>query len=498
MRRPTAIGLLASFVAACGGGDSAAPIPPAVVGKRVVFVANTREPYPEPAGELWVTDTAGTEGSPELMYALATSSTLQLDAPFITNGGDWFGVRQPSGTLFAPACPASMYIVETTSGVPTQFLSDPGTCVHEFAFTPIANEMAMRLSLPGGTGAKFAGTTVDAFPNSIYAMDSVPGGNSGTVARFAFTHDGEYPVWTEASGLYSSPAFGIGSGPNQRSSDVPSSFAMGRIGAVHYAVYVAPGTTRFRITNMTPSVAVPQSQAFLTNALPGGGDAIGAYAVSPDGAHLLYEAQIGGDWQLWLVPLAAPLTEVQVDATAPYPTSSQTVSTLGSRSRFAFNTNGGRFAWVGDAGASDLRVYAADVSAPTTATALTPAGLFPYQFLAWADTTTVVFGENAVSSGGGYETDLRVVSVLSPLTTDLITPSPFAGDEAMGAIAMDVCSDGTVVYLTYQAIGGTGPSWQYTTLRAADPANPTGQHKITPTYGSMNSPVAGITAFTCD
>jgi hypothetical protein len=492
------LGFVVAALAACGGdsGSSTTP-PPPVVGKRVVYTANTVDPGAPT--ELWVTDTAGNAQSPTRIAGTLGGTTTRIDRPFVSAGGDYLGARFAPYGAGAAGCPASMTIFNTATGVATigYPLSD-GACLHELEFNPPGNAFGMRFSFAGASGPNFATTTTSHFPTTIFTQDTTSGVQTGgTVQRFRWTLDGNTPTWTEASGLYSSMSSGPGSILSLRSADVPPDYRVGQIAGLPYAVYVAPGETRFRITNLVPFTA--QSQAYLTNALAGG-DALGAFELSPDGAHMLYEVRISGVWQLWLVSLAAPLGEQRVDAAAPLIGASRATEPSGSdRAMYEFNTDSTRFAWSGDVGGGSLRLNTATVAAPTVATILTPNTEGPFVQLFWSDPNTVVYGDfNFGLPGPLRPHSLRTVSIGAPLTTvPLYDASVNESDNYLWAA--DMCSDGTVVYETFNVVFTTGgDSWQFNGLFAVHPSDPGGLRRITPWYGNLGNGVAGVFEFDCE
>lgn len=459
---------------------------------RVVYTANTVNPG-RPT-ELWVTDTGGNAQSIAMVAGTVGGSTTRLDQPFVSAGDGYLGARFADYNNTGDGCPASMTIIASAAGtVSSGFPLTGSACVHELEFDPTGTALAMRFKFAGASGANLATTTTSAFPSTIFTVDTNAGVQTGgTVQRFRWSIDGSTPTWTEAGGLYSSPGSGAGSTANLRSTDVPADHQVGQIAGVPHAVYVAPGETRFRITGMSPFA--PQNQAYLTNALAGG-DTLGAFTLSPDGSLMLYEAQISGAWQLWLVSLAAPLAEQRVDAAAPLIAS----SLANSRTRFAFNTDNTRFVWSGDVGGGSVRLNTATVAAPTVATVLTPATEVPYYWLMWSDPTTVVYAEwNFGLPGPLTPHSLRTVSVSAPLATvPLFSASVAESDNYLFGVEM--CSDGTIVYGTSQTIFDTnGNGWRFSGLFAVHPANPGGLRAITPWYGNLGNGIFGVSEIDCE
>jgi hypothetical protein len=486
-----------AMLVACGGSDSGGGSlpPPPVVGKRVVFTANTFDE--SLLNELWVTHTNGTANTPTRV-AHFPGISVRLDQPFVAPGGAYYGARRAAYGNAVTGCPASMHIFATAnSTVNTDYPIGGSACLHELGFNAAGNALAMRFSFAGASGANLATTTVSAFPNTIYTVDTnalVQTG--GTVQQFKYSPDGNYPVWTEATGLYSTLGSGAGGTANLRSADTPAAFEVGQIAGVPYAVYIAPGETRFRITNLVPLAA--QSQSYLTNALAGG-DTLGAWKLSPDGAHLLYEAQVSGAWQLRLVSLTAPLAEQRVDGSAPLIASSIGNTAGSSETVFAFNTDGTRFAWSGDVGGSSVRLNSATVAAPTIGTVLTPADQGLFYYLDWSDPTTLVYAEwNFGMPGPLRPVGLFTVSVNSPqITAPLYNASVPDSSHYLGTF--DICDDGTVVYSTRRLFYSTdGDTWVFNGLFAVHPATPGALRAITPYYGDFFNQVTGIGEFDCE
>lgn len=500
MRELAFAAIVVAALASCGG-DDAAPLPP-VVGKRVVYTANTQTR--SQAMELWVTDTAGSATTPSRVYSHLLGSSSRIDQPFVSPGGAYFGGRdaiESGGTVSSfgvIGCPASLRIFTVATGaVNSGYPVSGNACLHELKFNPAGGALAMRFSFAGANGANLATTTTSDFPNTIFTVDT----NShvqtgGTVQRFRWSIDGNVPTWTETSGLYSASGSGFGAATILRSSDVPVDYQVGQIANIPYAVYVAPGETRFRITNLTPFAA--QSQTYLTNALAGG-DALGAWSLSPDGAHLLYEVRISGVWQLWLVSLAAPLAEQRVDAAAPLIASSIGTSANAYKTVFGFNPDNTRFVWSGDVGGGSVRLNTATVAAPTVATVLTPATESPYEWLIWSDANTVVYGEWDFGLPGPlHPVSMRTVSISAPLVTvPLFSASVSESDNYV--FDVDMCSDGTIVYATSNTVFTTnGDSWTFNGLFAVHPNAPGDLRRITPWYGNFNDGVFGISDFDCE
>ncbi len=412
--RATGAALLAALVFACGSDDGAVTVPPAL-GMRVIYIADSAD---APGRfQAYAADTGSTTQQVTKISRHVDADEVLSD-PIMSLDERYLGVRVAD----AVGCRARYEFVDTTDGQPMNTLRGSDHCGHRLEFNPAGGNLALRVTLFGETGPRLVlADTPDA--NTVFSIDT-----DGTVSRFHFAGSGATIAWTEAGGLFSSTTATVGSFGQFRSADTPTAFAVTFDGA--NAVYVAPGETRFRRAVITPGA--PLSETYLTAALALG-DTLGEYALSPDGTQLLYVAVIGGDPQLWLVPLAAPLTEQRVDS-APFPTAGP------SQPKFAWNTDGTRFAWFGDAGGSDFRVYNATLAAPTTAVVLTPTGQTPYALLAWSNASTVVY--DSYDIGFGLST-LRSVAVGTPLTTVALSP---VATLAPGVDALVVCGDGTLVY----------------------------------------------------
>lgn len=409
--------LLAAAVFACGTDDGAVTVPPAL-GMRVIYIADSAD---APGRfQAYAADTGSTTQQVTKISRHVDADEVLSD-PIMSLDERYLGVRVAD----AVGCRARYEFVDTTTGLPMNTLRGNDHCGHRLEFNPAGGNLALRVTLLGETGPRLVlADTPDA--DTVFSIDT--GITGGTVADYRFSGDGSRIAWAEAGGLFSSTTFTVGSFGQFRSTDTPTAFAVTFDGA--NAVYVAPGETRFRRTVITPGAAL--SETYLTAAMAIG-DTLGDYALSPDGTQLLYVAVIGGDPQLWLVPLAAPLTEQRVDS-APFPTAGP------SQPKFAWNTDGTRFAWFGDAGGSDFRVYGATLAAPTTAVVLTPTGQAPYALLAWSNASTVVY--DSYDIGFGLST-LRSVAVGTPLTTVALSP---VATLAPGVDALVVCGDGTLVY----------------------------------------------------
>jgi hypothetical protein len=480
---------------ACGGGDDGSSSAP-VLGKRVVFTANTTGP--QVPNEIWVTDTAGTPQSPSMLARITLVGTTRVERPFVSPGGAYLGARVAHYSISTPTdgCPAAMHIFSAATNVVTADYPLGGSaCAHELEFSPNGANFALRFAFAGATGANLAAQPTSFFPATMVTVDTNAAVQTGgTVQLSRWSLDGNTIAWTEAGGLYSSPGSGGGSA-HLRSTDVPASFVVGQLAAVPYAVYVAPGETRLRITNLDPLAA--QSQAYLTNVL-GAGDTIGALKLSPDGSLLLYEARIAGAWQLWMVALAAPLTEQRVDTVAPIVTTSQEDSFNGHRTRYAFSPDNTRFAWSGNTGGGVQQVLAAAVATPANATILTPATERVYRDFFWSDADTLVYGEWGFGTGFSTGIHARTVSLNAPLSTAALW-SASVGDSDRTYDSMSLCGDGTVVYMTSNIIASTaGDSWRFSGLYAVDPNAPASLRQITPVYGNFNTSPYGVSAFDCE
>ncbi len=456
--RATGAALLAALVFACGSDDAAVTVPPAI-GMRVVYLADSAD---APGRfQAYAADTGSTS-------AMVTKISRHVDAdevmsdPIMSLDERYLGARVADAT----GCRARYEFVDTTTGLPMNTLRGNDHCGHRLEFNPAGGNLALRVTLFGETGPRLVlADTPDA--NTVFSIDT--GITGGTVADYRFSGDGSRIAWTEAGGLFSSTTFTVGSFGQIRSVDTPAAFAVTFDGA--NAVYVAPGETRLRRTVITPGAGL--SETYLTAAL-GVGDTLGEYALSPDGTQLLYIAVIGGDPQLWLVPLAAPLTEQRVD-TAPFPTAGPSLP------RFAWNSDGTRFAWFGDAGGNDIRVHGATLAAPTTAVVLTPAGQVPFDLIGWRDATIVVY--DSYDIGFGLST-LRSVAVGVPLTTVALSP---IGVIAPGVDAFVVCGDGTLVY-RYR--GDPGAIGAFDALYSAQAMDANSVQRITPQYPATISGIA--------
>lgn len=461
-------------LASCGGDDPAPLDVPAASGMRVVYAAATNASDPD-RESLFAADTgAPLTGNTRLFQlaadARASFATVSLD-------GRYYGALiQSDGT----SCPTVLKLVDQDDGETWKFMGDQD-CVHSIRWGATGTAVALNYTPKNASSASLAIGSVPGFESALATVSTqMPSMSSG--GAYAFSGDGQVIAWAEDSGLFVSDDFVGGQFPsvaNARSADSPGGIRVSADGT--FAVYRAPGEMRFRVTDLT--YGAPQSSSYLTAALAPG-DTLTAFVLSPNDTHLLYSATVGGQDQLWLVALTAPLTEQRVDGTAS--------GDLGLGSiLFAFNSTGTRFAWIGTDGNPVYRVFQATVAAPTTTVALTPTTQNVAAQLAWTGADTLVYTTYEAVNIGDV---LRSVMVTAPLATVALSNT---AARVPGVDRLTVCSDGTVVYQLHDRAGLAVPEAPSTST-ALYAAVPMVAASGTLLAGPIMTPARGIGVFACE
>ncbi len=478
LRSPLSL-LVLCAIAACGGGDSdsVALLPP--IGKRVIYIADTNGSDNSFSGdEVWVADTGSTTQSVKRIDGGLTVAQY-ADYPFVIGSGSaaHLGFRVVGDEL--DNCPSRLVLVPTTGGARVRY--DLG-CMHEVESASTTGMFAIRATIgdsPSALPTIFTAQTSNS--TTVFQVGPVPAIPPTTVNSFHISSDGSTLAYLADDGLWAAPMATVGVVSVQVNTDLPLSMLLTPNGSA--AIYVKPGETQYRLVPLNGG-----APTLLTNAL-GGGDSLDDIAkLSPDGTQLLYVAAIGGERQLWLVALGAPLGEQRVDSAASL--------LIQNASRFAFSPDSARFVWTGDPtglpfviGASDGRLFGATVAAPTTTIALTPSATEEVRSeLLWTDSDTIAY----VSIGldlplPSAATALRTVRFSAPQATVVLSPDEAAGYNLPKFVA---CGDGTLVYQLTKIVNGV----YETQLRRVTPMDGGNSVQITP---MLSMPAQEIHEFVC-
>lgn len=460
--------LLAGSLSAClefGGDDENAIEIPTPLGKLVLYVAERDGLAPGEGGDrVWVADTGGTPNDAVRLVTLGED----LDATLL-------GALSATGPLVYAAatdptdnCPSQLRFVDRATAAVTRHETDG--CVAEWRANAAGTRVVFeRTDIGGGNAALQLTDAALATPVDL----SAGGVAASTVDLWDFAPAVNIVAWTDATGVWwadLSPTLDAVA-PQQVNADLPTSlFAVTPDGTA--VVYYLFADQRFYLQPLDGSPRVA-----LTNAV---GGTYALLSITADGERIVYTLDTGGGSGLWTVALDSPLTEQQIDATAPLG---------GFFVEYALSPDGGRIAWVTD-GVAGTELVAAEFADLATVVTLTPTTEEPVEPGVWATPMTLAYvsdDSDQITPTGASA--LRTVNFASPLITVVHGDDETVGTRALDAVA---CSDGTLLWVKRDDTGADDVS----SLMTATPLIAGSEAAIAPdavrTLG-----IPGITEYAC-
>jgi hypothetical protein len=467
--RPLLLVLLGLGLAGCSTTEQFTVEFPTIVGKRVIYTADSNANVAGAFGdEVWVADTGSLSFTVTRIDAGITAPAY-ADAPFTLTTLGPMGYRVVEDPT--DGCPSHYNLMPRLGGAISTFFS--GQCVLGIG-TNATYDRIVVMATVGTSGTNiYIGDPVNL--STVFQLNVGNTATPGTVTQFAIAPNADVLVWTDADGIHSAD---LGQVPDAimgtlLNADQPSQLFLTSNGVS--VVYTPVGDERYWVQPVAGGAATP-----LTNVLAGG-DLLDRTAdgarLNSTGSALLYAATIGGVDQLWGVTLASPLGEARTDAAAS--------QLLQAGASFEFSPDGGSYAWIGDDGTGHA-VFSATVNAPTNVLTLTPATEEPTGAVHWTDGSTIAY----VSTDADFVTPigasaLRTVNTGTPLTTTLM-----GADESAGFFVGDVatCSDGTLAYGLSDFVFGTWVAAVYT----ANPQAAASEQRISPEIAALAPEIHAI------
>lgn len=430
----------------------------APVGNRVVYVADANGDNASASGnEVYAADTGLNNPAATRVDGGISGMTLAVEPGAIgtTVGPLLFrAIDDPTD-----GCPARLRLVPREGGM-VESLGSETDCVHGYAINTIGSRTALMATPSGG-----------AVGTQLYAMDTtdtsfaaqISAGVVGTVTAFGISPDGNFAAYVDATGVHSVDLTGgiFADVETSLSADQPTRLFLNN-GFVFYKRDGFESYIRYAHGDSF-------SSAVLTPAL-GAGDTIdpsaAGTALSPDASQFLYVATIGGQVQLWRVPVATAGGQVRADSAGSL--------LLQAGASFAWSKDSSTYAWTGDVGAG-TQLFGATVAAPGTIVTLTATTEEPVGAIHWPDSASIAYASSDADQAVpiGYSA-LRTVNFTDPLNSIVLGPDE-TGGVFIGGITS--CGDGDLVYES-MTVDGTGT---HTALFVATPTLPLTVKQFTPT-----------------